>query len=68
MSGTWYIESYSEAGLAAEGSEQHETYEAAFAAVKRIRKAGKIARFMAPAGATSEQIDSFRTLGMVQRI
>jgi hypothetical protein len=68
MPGIWYVESYAEDGISAEGSEEHETYEAAFASVKAIRETGKTARFMAPVGATEEQIDSFRKLGMVQRI
>jgi hypothetical protein len=68
MSGTWYIESYAEDGLSAEGSEEHETFEAALNAVKAIREAGKMARFMTPAGATRDQIDSFTTLGVVERI
>jgi hypothetical protein len=68
MRGTWYVENYAEDGMSAQGSEEHETYEAAFDAVKTIREAGKTARFMAPAEATHEQIKSFEELGMVQRI
>lgn len=68
MQGIWYVESYAEDGISAEGSEEHESYEAAFAAVRAIREVGKTVRFMAPVGATEEQIDSFRRLGMVQRI
>ncbi|WFU13057.1 hypothetical protein QA646_27265 (plasmid) [Rhizobium sp. CB3090] len=68
MQGTWYVERYLEDGLSAEGSEEHETYEAAFDTVKAIREAGKSARFMAPVGATKEQIASFNALEMVQRI
>jgi hypothetical protein len=68
MRGTWYVESYAEDGLSAKGTEEHETYEAAFDAVKAIREAGKTVRFMAPVGATREQIDSFTRLGLVQRI
>jgi hypothetical protein len=68
MTGTWYIESYAEDGLSAEGSEEHQTYEAALNAVKAICEAGKTARFMAPVGATRDQIDSFTMLGLVHRI
>jgi hypothetical protein len=68
MQRTWYVERYLEDGLSAEGSEEHESYEAAFDAVKAIRQAGKSARVMAPVGATKEQMASFDELGMVQRI
>jgi len=68
VSKTWYVESYATDGQSAEGSERYDGYEAAFTAVKKIREAGKTARFMAPAGATAEQIDSFHGLGMVERI
>ncbi|MEF0943626.1 hypothetical protein [Rhizobium sp. BR 362] len=68
MQRTWYVETYLEDGLSADGFEEHATYEAALNAVKAIRDAGKSARFMAPVGATKEQIASFDELGMVQRI
>jgi hypothetical protein len=68
MQGIWYVESYAEDGISAEGSEEHETYEAALAAVRATLEAGKTVRFMAPVGATEEQVDSFQRLGMVQRI
>ena len=68
MSGAWYIENYAEDGFFAEGCEEHETYEAALSVVRVFREAGKTTRFMAPVGATRDQIDAFIRLGLLERI
>jgi hypothetical protein len=68
MSKTWYVESYAADGLSAEGSENYESYNDAFDAVKKIVADGKIARFLAPTTASREELESFHKLGSVQRI
>ena len=68
MSNIWYVESYAEDGLSAEGSEHYESYDEAFDAITKIVAAGKIARFLAPTTASPEQLDSFNKLGPVQHI
>ena len=68
MAKTWYVESYDADGLSAQGSDHYENYGEAFDAVKKIVAAGKIARFLAPATASQEQLEAFHKLGSIQRI
>jgi hypothetical protein len=66
MPTSWYVEIYSDDKI--ESHQSFAAYEDAFEAVKSIVDGGKLARFIAPVDATSEQLGSFHRLGMVERI